>query len=413
MSSAAIHAATSGAPPYREVAVTLRTTTERLARELASPTDDPPEWSSFEWDVARAAAAMQGISALLANRLRWHGPPRWEEFLREQVRQSLLRDIRIGELLAQIAAGARRESVGVLALKGAALRALDIYPRGARPMGDIDLYAPAETFPAVARVLASLGYGEGFRTARHVVYRCGPPVTAPHVAGEHIDNPLKIELHGLVAEPLPVNTVDITARLTSSPLQPGLHGYASRAALMAHLLLHAAGNMRAHALRLIQLHDIARLSALFNAEDWCELVHRKNEMLWWAYPPLFLATKYCDVRVSHDVLEFLERVCPPVLARSARRWSLTDVSWSNLRISAFPGIAWSRSAGEAVRFARSRLLPSRVALDELAIATREQPQQAAVPWYTRSHSARIVRWAFGRPPRVQTMTSVLAALSDR
>jgi hypothetical protein len=75
-------------------------------------------------------------------------------------------------------------------------------------------------------------------------------------------------------------------------------------------------------------------------------------------------------------------------------------------------VEWSRSAAEAVRFARSRLVPSRTALDELSVTAREQPQLAAVPWYTQSHPARIMRWAFGRPPRAQTMTSVLAALSD-
>jgi hypothetical protein len=401
----------AGPPPYREVAATLRTTTERLAHELVTPSADPPDWSPFEWNVARAVAAMQGISALLANRLQWRGPPRWEDFLCEQVKQSQLRDARIGDLLAQLDAGARRESVGIVALKGAALRALHIYARGERPMADIDLYAPATSFPAVARLIEALGYREGFRTPRHVVYRCGP-VTRPQGIGEHIDNGIKIELHGHVAESLPVTPVDITSRLAPSPLQYGLHGYASRAALMAHLLLHAAASMRAHAVRLIQLHDIARLSVLMNAEDWCELAHGGNATLWWAYPPLTLAVKYGEGRVPPDVLEFLQRVCPPVLARSARRWSLTDVSWSNLRISAFPGVQWSRSAGEAVRFAKSRLAPSRTALDELAIATREQPQFAAVPWYTRSHPARIVRWVFGRPPRAQTMSSVLAALRD-
>ncbi len=412
MSSAAPRSADPAPPPYREVAATLRTTTERLARELATPADDPPEWNTFEWDVARAAAAMHGISVLLAHRLRWRGPSRWEEFLREQVRQSLLRDARIGELLTQLDSIACREAVGVVALKGAALRALDIYARGERPMGDIDLYAPTAAFPVVARVLAALGYREAFQTPRHVVYRCGP-ATAPLGVGEHIDNPIKIELHGRVAEPLPTTLVDITSRLAPSPLEHGIHGYRNRAALMAHLLLHAAGNMRANALRLLQLHDIARLSVLMDAEDWYELAYAEDQNLWWAYPPLLLATKYCDVRVPRELLESLEWLCPPVLARAARRWALTDVSWSNLRISAFPGIEWSRSAGEAVRFARSRLVPSRRALEELSIATRELPQLATIPWYAQSHPVRIVRWAFTRPPRVQTMTCVLAALGDR
>ena len=83
---------------------------------------------------------------------------------------------------------------------------------------------------------------------RHTVYRAGP-AKAPQGIGEHIGNSIKIELHGLVAEPLPVDRVDITSRLAPVPLLDGTQGYRNRAALMAHLLLHAAGNMRAHALR--------------------------------------------------------------------------------------------------------------------------------------------------------------------
>jgi len=59
------------------------------------------------------------------------------------------------------------------------------------------------------------------------------------------------------------------------------------------------------------------------------------------------------------------------------------------------------------------LLPSRAALHQLLLGAQEQTQLAVVPWYTQSHSLRIVRWAFSRPPRVQTMTSLLAALRDR
>ena len=399
-------------PPYRKLAATLRTTTERLARELATPVDEPPEWSAFEWDVARAVAAMHGISALLANRLRWRGPLRWQDFLHEQLRQGLLRDHRVGEVLAQLDQSTRREAVGVVSLKGSALRTLEIYAPGERPMGDIDLYTPPATFPAAARAIEALGYREAFRMSRHVVYRCGS-ATTPHGAGEHIDNPLKIELHERIAEPLPVSLVDITARLPPTPLEHGVQGYRSRAALMAHLLLHAAGNMRANALRLLQLHDIARLSLRMDAHDWRELADEDNETSWWVYPPLLLATKYCEIRVPPKLLQSLERACPRMLALAARRTMLTDVSWSNLRIGAFPGIEWSRSALEAMRFAKSRFMPSKDMLDVLSIAQHEQPQFAAVPWYAQSHAVRIARWLFGRPPRVQTMSSVLAALGDR
>jgi hypothetical protein len=89
---------------------------------------------------------------------------------------------------------------------------------------------------------------------------------------------------------------------------------------------------------------------------------------------------------------------------------LTDVSWSNLRIAAFPGIEWARSPLEALRFANSRILPGKAALGELESAVNLLPEMRTIPWYGQRHATRIVRWLFTRPPRVQTMRSVLDAL---
>ena len=63
---------------------TLRKITERLAGELASPRDDAPGWTAFEWQLARAVAALHGVSPLLASRLKWDGPPGWKAFLQAQ-----------------------------------------------------------------------------------------------------------------------------------------------------------------------------------------------------------------------------------------------------------------------------------------------------------------------------------------
>jgi hypothetical protein len=90
---------------------------------------------------------------------------------------------------------------------------------------------------------------------------------------------------------------------------------------------------------------------------------------------------------------------------------LTAVSWSNLRIDAFPGIEWSRAPLEALRYAKSRFAPSKVALDDLEYSNKTLPQLRTVPWYGQRHATRILRWLFTRPPRVQTISSVLEALS--
>ena len=43
-------------PPFRVIAAALRTTTERLVREVVEPQDAPPQWNEFEWAVARAVS---------------------------------------------------------------------------------------------------------------------------------------------------------------------------------------------------------------------------------------------------------------------------------------------------------------------------------------------------------------------
>src|SRR5428012_5259 len=95
--------------------------------------------------------------------------------------------------------------------------------------------------------------------------------------------------------------------------------------------------------------------------------------------------------------------CPWLLRRAARRHRLADVSWSNIHIQAFPGIEWSTSPLEALRFIADRIWPSRAALAELRIAAATGAYATRIPWYGQSHVTRIVRWIFSQPPRVQTM----------
>jgi len=50
-------------------------------------------------------------------------------------------------------------------------------------------------------------------------------------------------LHTSLKERLPRAEVDVSRLIDSSKLLPGINGYPSRAALMTHLVLHAAGAM--------------------------------------------------------------------------------------------------------------------------------------------------------------------------
>jgi hypothetical protein len=400
-------------PPFKVLAAALRRTTERLACELADPTDSEPAWNETEWAVARSAAAMQGISTLLANNLVWAGSPAWLAFLAEQREHSVLRHERIGSLLVTIDAAMRARGVACVALKGAALRVLELYRPGERPMGDVDLLVASADLQGVAAAMADTDYVEAFTIPRHRVYEPRHK-TMPRGFGEHADNPLKIEIHTAIAEQLPVRSVDITEVLQRGGVPPGLNNYPDLVSLLLHLLLHAAGNMRAHALRHVQLHDIALVASLLYENDWQALLGqpRDRKTRWWLFPPLALAARYYPKHVPAEVLSAARAACPRVLRSTAARQTLTDVSWSNLRIHALPGLEWSRSPIDALRFLASRVAPSRRSLAQIEAARRDQPQLDRVPWYGVSQGSRIVRWLFSRPPRVQTIVSVRAALES-
>lgn len=397
-------------PPFNQISTALRETTERLARELAQPQASAPGWTQFEWDMARVSSAAQGISGLLANRLRWRGPDDWQEFLRWEQYQTVLRDLRIAAVMKRLNSALRNEVVPVIALKGAALREMSLYAAGERPMGDIDLLGEAANFPAIARALHTLGYRESPSCERHQVFVADTRTTVVGF-GEHIANSLNVEVHPAISEPLPLSLVDVSPQIFGRRLGPGINSYPSLAALMTHLLLHAAGNIRTHALRLVQLLDIALLGKRMSPQDWDEVA--AGQRAWWVLPPLLLAQRYFGSFVPDASNEKFRTACPAYLAFAARRYTLTGVSWSNLRIAAFPGIAWSRSLGEAARFAYSRARPTRTALADLQDTLERQPHLTQVSWYQLPHWMRIARWVFTRPPRVQTIAAVRAALSEQ
>jgi hypothetical protein len=199
---------------------------------------------------------------------------------------------------------------------------------------------------------------------------------------EHSDNPLRIEVHPRISEELPFSHVDITSTIWPADARPGINRYASLAALMRHNLLHAAGNMRARVLRLVQLHDIASVARMLSSEDWRELLDHRGEAdsAWWLYPPLAFAQRYLPGAVPIEVLRRARAACPRLLRWRTAHQDLYQVSWSNPRIEALPGIEWARTPLEAARFARSRVFPSKIALREIADGANNQPGLLSVPW---------------------------------
>lgn len=391
------------------VADALRKTTEALARELAQPTAEKPAWTATEWRIARAVAAIHGVSSLLRDALKWRGPDRWQQFLDDQQHQIHGRHLRIEPLLRNIDRLARRHGVAVTPLKGAALHALGIYAPGERPMADVDLLARHADREAVAYMLGQIGYEESSTTWKHTTF---VPRDSRIAAGfgEHKGNPIKIELHSRVLERLPVVCADITDRIWHASQEPGLHGYPTLASLMIHLLLHTAGNMQARSARMIQLHDIARLAARMGGNDWAQVT--RDRALWWALPPLMLTARYYQQAIPAEVLAATTPACPRHLRRICERQTLTDVSLSRLWVEAFPGIEWSTTGADLVRCMIGRVRPDRELLAAREHLVRSHPWMSDHSWSRLPQWRRILRFVLGRPPRVETMHSVAAVLGE-
>ncbi len=182
---------------------------------------------------------------------------------------------------------------------------------------------------------------------------------------------------------------------------------------MRHLLLHAAGNMRARALRLHSNPRRRIARAANERRDWQQLIEpgAGEQAPWWAFPPLVLTARYYPAAIlgcrhSPPWSVIVRRCCD-----RSRDATACDVSWSKIRIPAFPGIEWSSSLREAVRLRRAEYGPAAGSCWNLSrAATVRATRSPRIPWYGLSHGARILRWIFSHPPRVQTMHSVRSAL---
>jgi hypothetical protein len=403
----------SDLPLQQPLQRTLRKITERLAGELAKPTLVAPDWSPLEWRLARAVAAIHCVSPLLAGSLRWEGPAVWRDFLASQKAHVAARHRRIQELLDQIDARSREEGIAIVGLKGAALYSMGFYCAGERPMADIDLLVQACDTTRAGQVLQSLGFSESFATWRHGVFE--PEICKVHAGiGEHAENYLKIELHARIAEKLPLRITDVTDSVFPRTPHPGLNTYPSNAALMIHLLIHAAGSMAYRSLRLLHLHDIALVSSRMAGSDWDELADQgqHTNRRWWALPPLQLTAQYYPKAIPTDVLAALSTHCPWTLRRIAQHCRLSEVSLSYPWIEAFPGIAWSQSFAEIVEYIGGRIWPDKEMLRQRDLRVETDFVASQTQWCRLSQGRRLLRWMTSRPLRVETLHAVRMALAQ-
>ncbi|MBS0579598.1 MAG: nucleotidyltransferase family protein [Proteobacteria bacterium] len=404
----------AGELDLERVHLALRKTTETLVRELGTPQPTPPDWSQLEWQVAKSACAIHGISGLLARGLHWRGPDHWQAFLCDQGRQIAGRWPRIQGLLRRLDDCAVQQGVPMVGLKGVALQGLDVYGTGERPMADVDLLVREEDVGRAADIILRMGYRESGTTWKHRSFEPATARARTVEIGEHTSADIKIELHTTLREALPLRTVDLTPLVFPAQARPGLNGYASQTALLLHVMVHTSGTMIFREGRALHLSDIARLCARMSPADWDGVMAigatEGGAALWWAYPSLQLADRYFAC-IPPQVLELVARACPRRLHRWYRDRSLTDVSHSHLWVSAFPGLEWARSGREIATYVARRIRPSAETIAQRREFARSQPLVSGGEWSRTSQPRRILRWLLARQPRQATLQGVRASLN--
>jgi hypothetical protein len=350
----------------------------------------------------------------LASTLRWRGPPGWQTFLAEQREHTETRHRRIETLSRLLDERSREAGIPLVALKGAALHTMGFYKVGERPMADLDFLVEEPDLAVATRLLEDQRFSEELRYWKNHVFTPSAGQACGGL-GEHRDNPIKVELHWRIREKLPLELTDISEYVFPVTPHPGLNSYPSRASLLLHLVLHAAGAMAYRELRLMHLHDLALVCKAMLAHEWEEIL-RAGESgdhgPWWFLPPLQLAMAYYPNIVPISVLRRLQRGCPARLHRRTRRRLLTDVSLSSVWIHAFPGIEWSRSASEKLRYMLVRVRPDTEAHAIRKLNARTAGWGADSRWHGLSQRSRIVRWITSRPTRPATMYVIREALTQ-
>ena len=225
--------------------------------------------------------------------------------------------------------------------------------------------------------------------------------------GESVANPVTIDLHVRIFERLPVVEVDITQQLLGAA-RAGIERLPDDRRPDDAPAAALASNMRVRNLRMIQLHDIARLAARRTPMTGTQPSACRR-----TGGPCRRWNSRRDVSrvIPPDVLARLERACPRRLRRACRRQTLTDVAVELLD----RGVPRHRMVTDldGARALRRRSHPAgprgadrpRGGGAVHALAGRESMDPHAAV-------ARILHWARSRPPRYETWHSVVAALRD-
>jgi hypothetical protein len=127
--------------------------------------------------------------------------------------------------------------------------------------------------------------------------------------------------------------------------------------------------------------------------------------------PLRCLARYYPSAAIEAAISSIDRQWPWLPRLVRRSQCVSDVSLSSLRVRAFPGIRWSGSLPELWKYVAGRLRPDAEMKQGRRSLAQKHPGAAADPWVHLSQGRRVIRWLVARPTRMETMSSVNAALT--
>jgi hypothetical protein len=257
-------------------------------------------WSPATWQAWRLVVTTQGLAPHLFRSLPGTLlddvlPPRAREWLAEQDALNARRIARMHAELAAILAAAAGAGMPVMPLKGALLTTMPGTDPYRRPMADLDLLVRPADRNGLRAIVERLGY-------RHEPEKAPRPTHDVYVdpgggrivsgAGEHPDNPRRVEVHIEVKRHLWAWSTgdDLTGALWAGAAEGEVLGYPAMVPampdLLAHLAVHASSDLLVGRGRLIQWADLALVAPRVAPEVLRNLPHPPL-----AYPALRLATR--------------------------------------------------------------------------------------------------------------------------
>lgn len=353
-----------------------------MAEWLNQPEPQNPDWSAKTWQTFQFASRVHGVGPLLYYKLAeapWL-PEAPKNRLAEQYQLNSQRLAKMHAELKAVLGLFRGPQLPVMPLKGSILSTAYYAEAALRPMADLDLLIRPEDFSPAAQLLGQLGYQQEVVHWKHTEFSRPDNRQIVSTAGEHPDNPRRLEIHLHCRESFGGPLVELTELMWRNAMPESLLGepvlLPQPDVLWLHLLVHATYHLWQGKGRLLHLVDLTLL--LPHLSDPLALLNSVEARF--TYPSLVLLKKYFPTTLDNFLLTSQQERVSPSFRRWAESRDLVNTSHLNPKpagLYLLKALQFTegrpREVAQALRFA---LLPS---LEEIAL---DHPRlaQSKAPW---------------------------------